>query len=287
MMRSLWTGASGMTAQQMQIDVISNNLANVNTYGFKRERVEFSTLLYQTMTRAELDAANPPGRPVNLQVGLGVRPAATSRDFNVGSFERTDQQLDFAISGRGFFNVRLSNIDDPVEVIAFTRDGSFQAMPVAVGSAELILVNNAGMPILGVDGEPIIFEEWVVTSQLDVSGDGLIRHPDPEDANAEAVILGQIAMSQFPNTQGLEGIGGNLFLQTSASGAPMLERAAVGGPSEVTRPSQLVQGVLEMANVNVAVEMVHLITTQRAYELNARAISTSDQMLQEAVNLRR
>jgi len=276
-----------MTAQQMQVDTIANNLANVNTSGFKRERLEFSTLLYQTIQRAELDTANPPGRPVNLQVGLGVRPVATSRDFGIGSFERTDQPLDFAISGQGFFNVRHSSIADPVEVIAYTRNGAFHAMPTGVGSNELILVTNAGLPVLGVDGEPIIFEDWVVISDLDVAGDGLIRHPDPEDVMAPSIVIAQIAITQFPNPQGLEGIGNNLFLQTSASGEPVLEIEDMEGPVEVTRPSQVIQGLLEMSNVNVANEMVNLITTQRAYEMNARVISTSDQMLQEAVNLRR
>ena len=287
MMRSLWTSASGMTAQQTQIDTISNNLANTNTTGFKRERVEFSSLLYQTMTRAELDAANPPGRPVNLQLGTGVRPVATSRDFGVGAFERTDQPLDMAISGRGFFNVRFSSVNDPVEVIAYTRDGAFHAMPTPGGGGELMLVTNQGFPILGVDGEPIIFESWVTIHDLEISQNGLIRHPNPDDVMAPAISIAQLAVSQFPNVQGMEAVGNNLFIPTSASGEPVLEIEALEGPVEVPRPSQLIQGMLEMSNVNVAMEMVTLITTQRAYELNARAISTSDQMLQEAVNLRR
>ena len=287
MMRSLWTSASGMNSQQMQIDVIANNLSNVNTQGFKRERVEFSSMLYQTLQRAELDAANPPGRPVNLQVGSGVRPVATSRDFSTGSFERTDQPLDLAISGVGFFNIRYSPLDAQDEVIAYTRGGALQAMPAPGGGDQLMLVTNSGMPVLGVDGQPILFEEWVTMSGLTISPNGLISHPNPDDPMEPAISIAQIAITQFPNVQGLEAVGNNLFLATSASGAPRLEVEALEGPTAVPSPSQLVQGMLEMPNVLVANEMVHLITTQRAYEMNARVISTSDQMLQEAVNLRR
>ncbi|MCL2618538.1 MAG: flagellar hook-basal body complex protein, partial [Defluviitaleaceae bacterium] len=227
------------------------------------------------------------GRPVNLQVGLGVRPVATSRDFGMGSFERTDQPLDIAISGRGFLNVRHSPEGAAVEVIAYTKDGALQAMPAPGGDGTLMLVTNQGLPILDVDGDPIIFEDWVHVPDLRISQEGLISHRDPEDIEAPVINIAQLAISQFPNIQGLEAVGNNLFLQTGASGAPIMEIEAMEGPVEVTSPSTIVQGVLEMSNVNVANEMVNLITTQRAYELNARAISTSDQMLQEAVNLRR
>ena len=280
-MRSLWTAASGMTAQQLQVDNISNNIANVNTHGHKRERIEFATLLYDTMQQASLDPANPPGRPVNLQVGMGVRPVATARDFSPGSFERTDGPLDFAIHGPGFFVARYSSLEDPAEINAYTRNGAFVMSPNENG--ELMLVNNQGFPILDTEGTPIVLPDGNFVSDMQVTDDGQIWLRPAGDPTADPELHDQrIQIVQFQNVQGLESIGDNFFAATTASGAPILE-----SDGEISTPSRLIQGVLEMSNVNIANEMVSLIVSQRAYELNSRAIQASDQMLQEASNLRR
>ena len=274
MMRSLWTAASGMTAQQFFVDNISHNLSNVNTTGFKKGRVEFNSLLYQTMRRADLDPANMTGRPVNLQVGLGVRPVAVSRMFTQGNLQRTDNALDFAIEGDAFFAVRRQ--DDP-EQIFYTRDGSFNLSPVDAG---LMLSTNLGYPVLDVAGEPIIFPDDIHWHNVTMDDAGNFWHLTPEGAMDD---LGfQLQLVQFPNPQGLESIGSNMWQMTVASGA-----ALVQGEDEIVRYSRVHQGVLEMSNVNVAEEMVDMIRAHRAYDLNARAITTSDEMLQTANGLKR
>lgn len=271
MMRSLWTGASGMIGQQQNVDTIANNLANVNTFGYKKERMEFKTLLYDTMQRADLDPVNQTGRPVNLQLGLGVRPIATARLFSTGNMERTDVPLDFAIEGDGFFVVQRSE-----DEIRYTKDGAFKVSLTDEGS---MLVTSEGYPILSVDDEPIILPENVMVKDINVDEEGNIFYTGV-DSVVEDLGL-QIQLVQFSNPQGLEGIGSNLLAITPASGEPMPE---VEG---VNRPSRLVQGVLEMSNVQVAEEMVNLIVAQRAYELNSKVITTSDDMLQTANNLKR
>jgi len=278
-----------MSAQQLQVDTISNNLANVNTTGYKRERQEFSTLFYDTLNRANLDPANPPGRPVNLQVGLGVRPVATTRYFNQGSLQRTDRPLDVALNGPGFFMVRRSYMTDDNEIIGYTRDGAFQVSPNEDG--ELMIVTALGFPILDIEGEPVVLPSVEdggppTDSHIIIGLQGIITWMDPE-AEDNSVITHdqQIAVVRFPNQQGLEGIGNNLFVSTAAAGEPIM--LATDPPGFFPASSGINQGVLEMSNVNIATEMISLITSQRAFELNSRAISTSDQMLQEAVNLRR
>ncbi len=274
MMRSLWTAASGMTSQQQNIDVISNNLANVNTTGYKKERLEFKTLLYDTIQRADLDAGNSPSRPVNLQVGLGVRPAATARIFTIGNMAKTDVKTDFAIEGDGFFQVRYGANDTDV---GYTRDGSFKLSATADG---LMLVTTEGYPILGVDGDVIIIPEDAQVQSINVDERGVFS---VVNADKETVDLGlQLNLVQFSNPQGLEAKGANLLLETAASGAPVLE-------SEGNTPtlSNVRQGILEMSNVQVAEEMVNLIVAQRGYELSSKAIQASDEMLQQANNLRR
>lgn len=274
MMRSLWTAASGMTAQQFFVDNISHNLSNVNTTGFKRGRVEFNSLLYQTMRRADLDPANMTGRPVNLQVGLGVRPVAVSRIFTQGNLQMTHNRLDFAIEGDAFFTVRRSV--DPEEIF-YTRDGSFNLSPVDDG---LMLSTNLGYPVLSVDGEPIIFPDDVSWDNVTMDDAGNFWHSTPE---GEMDDLGfQLMLVQFPNPQGLESIGANMWQLTVASG-----EALVQGEDDVLILSRVHQGMLEMANVNVAEEMVDMIRAHRAYDLNARAITTSDEMLQTANGLKR
>jgi len=274
MMRSLWTAASGMTSQQFFVDNISHNLSNVNTTGFKRGRVEFNSLLYQTMQRADLDPANMTGRPTNLQVGLGARPVAVSRMFTQGNLQRTDNNLDFAIDGNGFFTV-LRNAE-PEEELAFTRDGSFNLSPVDGG---LMLSTNAGHPVLSADGEPIIIPDDIDWQNVLMDDTGNFFSV----VDGEMEELGfQLQITQFPNPQGLEAVGGNLFLATVAAGEALNE-----GEDDVNVISRIIQGVLEMSNVNVAEEMVDMIRAHRAYDLNARAITTSDEMLQTANGLKR
>jgi flagellar basal-body rod protein FlgG len=260
-----------MTAQQLNIDNLTHNLSNVNTVGFKAERVEFQSLLYETMTRASLDPANMTGRPVNLQVGHGVRPVATSRMFTQGALQRTDNSLDFAIEGTGFFVIQRS-----FEQIAFTRDGSFKLSPMEEG---LTLVTATGYLVMSVDNEPIILPDDVDWINVAIDETGTLWHNTTE----EMIDLGmQIQVVQFPNVQGLEAVGGNLLVETIASGAPIVE-----AEEDVLVPSRVHQGLLEMSNVNVAEVMVNVIIAQRAYDLASRAIHTSDEMLQTAVNLRR
>jgi len=273
MMRSLWTAASGMTAQQFFVDNISHNLANVNTSGFKKGRVEFNSLLYQTMRRADLDPANMTGRPVNLQVGLGVRPVAVSRMFTQGSLQRTDLPQDFAIEGDAFFTVRRN--EDP-EQIFYTRDGSFKLSPVEDG---LMLSTNLGYPVLSVDGEPIIFADDVAWAN--VTMDDMGNFWNVADGGMEAMGF-QLMLAQFTNPQGLESAGANLWQVTVASGPALIQ-----GEDDLITLSRVHQGVLEMSNVNIAEEMVDMIRAHRAYDLNARAITTSDEMLQTANGLKR
>ena len=262
-----------MSAQQTNVDLIANNLANVNTTAFKKERMEFQSLLYQTMRRATMDTATMIQGPTNLQVGLGVRPIATTRIFEMGNLERTDNQFDFAINGPGFFMVQLN-----LDTVAFTRDGNFRLSPIEGGG--LMLVTPEGLPILDIDGEFIEFGEELNLTTMSVGEDGTILFASPEGEIIDEGI--QIAMVQFPNVQGLEAMGRNFFRQTPASGEMMLE-----SDGETNVVSSLLQGMLEASNVQLAEEMVRLIVAQRAYEVNSRTIQASDEMLQQANNLRR
>jgi len=269
MMRSLWTAASGMTAQQLNVDTIANNLANVNTFGYKKERLEFQTLLYETMKRADLDAANRTGQPVNLQVGHGVRYVVSSRMFTTGAFERTDNDFDFAIEGDAFFVVRL---DD--DNLVYTRDGAFKISPFG---DELMLTTSEGYPIINSNGEPIMLPPGF---EISVDDTGAFFYTDADNQSQSLDI--RFELVQFTNRQGLEAIGRNFYRITSASGEPLSESAG-----DTARVSLVRQKVLEMSNVAVADEMVNLIVSQRAYELNSKVITTSDEMLQQANNLKR
>lgn len=272
MMRSLWTAASGMVAQQQNIDTISNNLANVNTYGFKKERMEFKSLLYETMKRADMDAANRGGAPVNLQVGHGVRTIATSRSFTQGNLEATQHPLDFVIEGQGFFVIQRS----PDEV-AYTKDGAFK---LSITDDGLMLVTSDGYPVLSTDGDLIVFPTDVETKDINVTSTGVFTVVNDIGETEDLGFAMDIV--QFSNVQGLEAVGANLYMTTPSSGEPMSEAAG-----DTVRLSNIVQGYLEMSNVQVAEEMVKLIVSQRAYELNSKAIQTSDDMLQTANNLKR
>lgn len=272
MMRSLWTGASGMTSQQMNVDTISNNLANVNTFSYKKERTEFKTLLYQTMRTAGDTQANRNASPVNLQVGLGVRPQATAKTFDQGIFITTGIKTDFTISGEGFFVVDKGNGD-----ICYTRDGSFKLSNQDDG---LMLVTSEGYSVLSSDGEPIVFGLETSIDRVTVNRDGTVSYIDEEGQPVEMGF--QIELVQFPNRQGLQSEAGNLYRVSPASGQPLSETQG-----EVTKRSELIQGSLEGSNVQVAEEMVNLIVAQRAYEINSKVITTSDDMLNTANQLKR
>jgi flagellar basal-body rod protein FlgG len=272
MMRSLWTAASGMTGQMLQIDNISNNLANVNTTGFKRERIEFKSLMYQTLRRADLDPVNMTGRPVNLQVGHGIRPSAISRIFMQGPLQRTENHTDIAIHGDGWFRVRRD-----YDEYFFTRDGSFKLMPVG---DVLVLATSDGFPVMSTEGGEIFIPADIPARDVSIDDWGVFRYINEF---GEMEDLGyQLGVYQFSNIQGLEAIGSNLFAPTVASGPPLSE-----ADEETATRSVLRQGYLEMSNVSVADEMVNLIVAQRAFDLNSRAITTTDEMLQTANNLKR
>jgi len=270
MMRSLWTSASGMTAQMLKIDTVTNNIANVNTTGFKRERIEFKTLLYETMQRANLDPVNMTGRPVNLQVGHGVRPAATTRIFTQGSLQRTDRPADFAVEGNAFFEIR-TDFDEYL----YTRDGSFHWMPLDDGT--LMLTSSAGFPVMDIDGVEIILPEGLTAADVIVTYEGnFFATVDGEFTDLDI----QLRLVQFANPNGMEATGGNLFRETVASGVPLLE-----AEGETGRLSRVIQGYLEMSNVSIAEEMIGIITAQRAFDTNSRGITTSNEMLQTANQL--
>lgn len=267
MMRSLWTAASGMKAMQFNVDTISNNLANVSTTGFKKEKAEFEDLLYVSMQKAY--SAENAQRPVNLQVGHGVVSRATSRDFKPGNLEQTTNKLDMAVEGTAFFAVR-----GPGGNTMYTRDGSFK---VAMTETGKMLTNSKGYPVLDRDGMEIYFDGDMANYEIQPTGE--ITTKDPE--TGVALPTGQyIGLFQFQNPQGLEALGGNMYGSNSATGEALID-------SETESPSTVRNYFLESSNVQVVEEMVKLITAQRAYELNSKAITTSDEMLQTANNIRR
>lgn len=266
MMRALWTAGGGMAAQQFNVDVISNNLANVNTTGYKKERAEFKDLLYETVNRAYM--LNGTGKPVNLQVGHGAAAVATVKNFSSGSLEKTDNTLDFAINGDAFFMIK-----GPTGETVFSKDGSFK---IGLSDEGNMLTTSDGLQVLDDTGNPIVLN--IELSKLNVTSSGELTYIDETGAVAS---LGQrIGMVKFPNRQGLEAMGNNLFKQNSASGAPVLDE-------ELGDRSSLQQGYLESSNVQVVEEMVKLIVAQRAYEINSKAIQSADEMLGLANNLRK
>lgn len=271
MMRALYTAASGMRAQQTNVDNISNNIANVNTTAYKSQKTEFKTLLYQTL-QTRTTSANGEQKPVEAQVGLGTRVASNTTSYTQGALLESDSKSAFAIEGNGFFHVR--GIEGPDY---YTRNGDFNWN---IGVDGPTLMSDSGYPVMDSNGNKIVLPEGVNSSAAMITSSGQIGYVD---ANGGFVDLNQtIGLYQFTNPGGLEKVGENLLVSTIASGDPINEATAAG-----ITPSKIQQGYLEGSNVNVADEMVNLITAQRAYQLNSKAITTADDMLEQANNLKR
>ncbi len=271
MMRSLWSAASGMIAQQTNVDTISNNIANVNTTGYKSQRTEFKSLLYQNL-QTRTTTANGENKPVPAQVGLGTRVAATNTFYTQGALLASENETDFAIDGDGFFAVRGDDGN-----VYYTRNGSFNW---AVGVNGMTLCNSDGYPVLDSNGNEIIIPNGVTSGNMVISSDGAIGYRTVQGAY---VAMNQtIGLYQFNNPAGLQKMSRSLLAETAASGAPLNEATTNG----LTK-STVHQYYLEGSNVQIADEMVNLIVAQRAYELNSKAIQASDEMLQEANSLRR
>ena len=260
MIRSLWIARTGLEAQQTQLDVISNNLANVSTNGFKRARAVFEDLLYQNLRQPGAQSTQQTTIPSGLQIGTGVRPIATERIHTQGNLTQTGNALDVAIQGEGFFQILT-----PDGTTAYTRDGAFQK------DANGQIVTSSGYPL-----QPAITIPANALS-VTIGKDGVVSVTLPNQAAAAQI--GNIQLASFVNPGGLQSVGENLFLETAASGTA---NPNTPGPNGV---GSLHQTYVETSNVNVAEELVLMIQTQRAYELNSRAISTSDNMLGKLTSL--
>ncbi|MBQ7925158.1 MAG: flagellar hook-basal body protein [Lachnospiraceae bacterium] len=271
MVRSLWTAATGMIAQQNNVDTIANNLANVNTMGYKTQVNEFKSLLYQNI-QSRTTSANGEQKPSSAQVGLGVRNASISSIFTTGSFLASESPTSFAIDGKGFFSVRGAD-----GKTYYTRNGNFQFSLAERGN---MLATSEGLPVLDSTGKAIVLDEKYVVSKITITKDGEVCYPD-ENNNAQPIGI-RIGVFQFNNPNGLEKLGDSLYEVTAASGQPINE-----ANSNAVERSDVIQGYLEGSNVQVVDEMVNMIVAQRAYELNSKAITASDEMMQQANNLRR
>lgn len=270
MIRALWTAASGMKSQQMYVDSISNNLANVNTIGYKKESMEFKSLFYETLRASGIDE-NGNGSPVSLQVGHGARAVANVKNFTQGSLQTTNNPLDFFIEGDGFFRIRDLNEND-----MYTKSGAFK---IAILDDVIRLVDSEGNSVIGADDEPIEFDNTFLPEKLVVNSLGDIGYMTEEGVEDLGINLGLV---QFRNVAGLDAIGGSNYRATVASGEAILEV-----DDEEIPQSKIIQNALEASNVQVVDEMVKMIVAQRAYELNSKAIQTSDDMLGLANNLKR
>lgn len=259
MSQSLWIAKTGLEAQQNRLSVISNNLANVNTTGYKRARAVFEDLLYQNLRQAGGQTSQDTELPTGLSLGTGVRTVATQKLHTQGNLIQTNNTFDSAIQGKGFFQILKPNGD-----IAYTRNGEFQINSTGQ------LVNASGYRV-----QPdIIIPENSLS--VTIGADGVVSVTQP--GNPAPAQVGIIQIADFVNPAGLQSIGGNLLVETGASGAPV-----VGSPDSSNLGS-LIQGSIEGSNVNVVEELVNMIETQRAYEMNSKAISTADQMLQYVNN---
>lgn len=260
MIRSLWISKTGLDAQQTQMDVISNNLANVSTSGFKRSRAVFEDLLYQTLRQPGAQSSQQTQLPSGLQIGTGVRPVATERIFTQGNLQQTGNAKDVAIQGDGFFQVLL-----PDGTTAYTRDGSFQS------DSQGQLVTSSGYPV-----QPAITIPANALS-ITVGSDGTVSVT--QSGSVQPTQVGTLQLATFINPAGLESRGENLYIETAGSGNPNTNTPGTNGAGT------LAQGYVETSNVNVVEELVNMIQTQRAYEINSKAITTSDQMLQRLTQL--
>jgi flagellar basal-body rod protein FlgG len=260
MLRALYSAAAGMQSQQMNLDVISNNLANVNTTGFKKSKIEFQELLYQTTRQPGSDAGSGNQLPTGVQVGQGSRPVATAKVFTTGDLTQTGGNLDVAIQGDGFFEVQM-----PDGTLAYTRDGALKT------SSDGRIVTSDGLPLQG---------GWQAvpsgTTNITISSNGQVSY-----TTASGNTTFQVQMVRFNNPAGLESMGSNLYKETQASGTPELGTAGTNGFGTLN------QGYLEMSNVKVVEEMVNLILAQRAYEVNSKAVQAADEMMQQSNNLKR
>ena len=265
MVRSLWTGASGMIGQQANIDNISNNLANVNTAGFKRMRADFEDLIYQTIRTAGTPATENTVVPVGIQMGHGVRLAATQRVFAQGALQNTDIPTDMAIQGEGFFRIQMYDGS-----WAYTRNGAF-----LVDSTGRMVTAN-GYWLL----PDVVMPEGFLPQSINVTQDGRVSVIVPQ-IDDEPIEIAQLELFRFPNPVGLSAVGENLFRVTAASGDP------ISGIPGFEGMGRIANRFLEMSNVSVVREMVDLIVAQRAYEFNSRTIQTSDNMLGTATALKR
>ncbi len=262
MIRALRTGASGMIAQQLNVDTIANNLSNINTTGYKRSKVEFQDVLYQNVRAAGTNVSAESVVPVNLEIGYGSKPISTSRIFSEGNLSPTNQPLDLAITGDGFFQVSM-----PDGTISYTRDGSFKL------SADGRIVTNDGFFLV----PDLTIPQDAETISVGIDGNVQVSLP----GQAEPQDIGQLELAKFLNPGGLNAIGHNLYQPTVSSGDPILGNPAGEGFGEIA------QGYLEMSNVEVVEEMVNMIIAQRAYEINSKAIQTADDMASLANNLKR
>lgn len=254
MIRSLWIARTGLDAQQTQLDVISNNLANVSTNGFKRSRAVFEDLLYQTIRQPGAQSSQSSQVPAGLQLGTGAKPVSTARVFTQGNLQKTDNTLDIAVQGSGFLQVLL-----PDGTTGYTRDGSFQK-------------DNQGQ-IVTADGYALLPNMTIPANatSLSIGQDGTVTITQP--GSAATTQIGSIQLATFINPAGLLSMGQNIYIETAASGTPTPNTPGQNGAGLLN------QGYVETSNVNVAEELVTMIQTQRAYELNSKVVSTSDQML--------
>jgi len=263
---ALHSASSGMKALDTKLDVTANNLANINTTGFKRSRVNFEDLLYQTRREPGLPNAQDEPVPHGIQVGLGVRVAGTQLNFEQGPIDPTDRPTDLMLEGNGFFQVRVNTSGG--EQIAYTRAGNF-------------VVNSQGNLVLGNSDGPLLEPPIQIppdAEEVNVGSDGRVQVRQPGDVNLSEV--GQIQLARFINPQGLKQIGGTLYLDTDASGPP------VQGPPQQDGFGSIRQNSLELSNVDPVRELISLITTQRAFELNSQSVRAAEESLQVVTNLR-
>jgi flagellar basal-body rod protein FlgG len=260
MIRSLWIAKTGLEAQQTQMDVISNNLANVSTNGFKRSRAVFEDLLYQNLRQPGAQSSQQTQIPSGLQIGTGVRPIATERIHTQGNLQQTSNQMDVAIQGAGFFQVL-----QPDGTTAYTRDGSFQTD----NQGQIVTAN-------GFVVQPAITIPANATS-VTIGQDGVVTIT--QAGAAAPVQIGSMQLATFINPAGLESLGQNMYMETASSGTPSTNVPGTNGTGNLS------QGYVETSNVNVVEELVNMIQSQRAYEINSKAITVSDQMLQKLTQM--